>query len=119
MLVAHHVRYKELHGVDEVVMIEKGEHKRLHHRLRQEGKCNVSVDTLRRISYAARNRSEYSKDGKAEYHKKSMQPIYFNETLMKNVGHQESIRYNRFTGCVTYTSLFRGYHGKELLDINI
>ena len=119
MMVAHHVKYEELHGVDEVVMMEKGAHRQLHNRLRQERKCNVSADTLRKISTTARNRSEYSKSGKYDYHKRSMQPIYFNETLMPNVGFQESIRYNQFTGCVTCTSLFRGYHGKKLLYIDI
>lgn len=36
-LEQHHVRYKELHGEDEIVMLTISEHKRLHAELRANG----------------------------------------------------------------------------------
>lgn len=46
MLVEHHVKYKELHGVDETVWLTFGEHEKLHRRLRKQGKCNVPAKEL-------------------------------------------------------------------------
>ena len=54
MFVNHHIKYKEIHGVDEVVLMDKSEHRRLHARLRREGKCNISSDILRIISSKAK-----------------------------------------------------------------
>lgn len=58
MLVHHHVKYKEIHGVDEVVLMEKGEHTRLHIRLRREGKCNIPSEDLHKLSVSAYMRRE-------------------------------------------------------------
>ena len=58
MLVHHHIKYKEIHGVDEVVMMEKGEHNKLHRRLRREGKCNISPIALQKISSSANSRRD-------------------------------------------------------------
>lgn len=56
MQVNHHVKYKEIHGIDEVVPMEKGEHNRLHRRLRKEGKCNIPQKILAKISVKANAR---------------------------------------------------------------
>ena len=61
MLVHHHIKYKEIHGVDEVVMMEKGEHNKLHRRLRREGKCNVPQIILHKISSSANSRRDNSR----------------------------------------------------------
>ena len=50
MQVHHHIKYKEIHGVDEVVMMERSEHSKLHQRLRREHKCSIPPSTLKRIS---------------------------------------------------------------------
>jgi hypothetical protein len=52
-MVYHHIKYKEIHGVDEVVMMEPSEHKKLHCRLRKEGRCNIPSSILREISNRA------------------------------------------------------------------
>ena len=52
----HHVKYKEIHGEDKVIFISNSEHKKLHARLRREGKCNVPVDVLSKISIRAYHR---------------------------------------------------------------
>ena len=56
VMVHHHVKYLEIHGVDEVVLMPKGEHIKLHNRLRREGKCNIPRTELAKISYMAYNR---------------------------------------------------------------
>ena len=55
-VINHHIKYKEIHGVDEVVKMDKSKHSKLHRRLRREGKCNVSPRVLSRISSTACNR---------------------------------------------------------------
>ena len=62
MLVHHHIKYKEIHGVDEVVMMEKGEHNKLHRRLRREEKCNIPPIILHKISSSANSRRGVKRD---------------------------------------------------------
>jgi hypothetical protein len=52
-MVYHHVKYKEIHGIDEIVVMTAGEHIKLHRRLRKEGKCNVPVQVLGKLSREA------------------------------------------------------------------
>ncbi len=66
-LVEHHIKYKEIHGYDETVWITQSEHKKLHSRLRKEGKCNVSVDELHKISTAAHGRTDKAKEFQKQY----------------------------------------------------
>ena len=68
-MIQHHIKYLELHGVDEIVEITRSEHLKLHNRLRREGKCNVPVDVLRKISRAARERSPKVRAQKKAYNK--------------------------------------------------
>ena len=56
VLVRHHTKYKEIHGEDEVILMEAGEHHALHKRLREKGECAIPVNELAEISRAARNR---------------------------------------------------------------
>ena len=64
VLIEHHIKYKEIHGYDETVWMERGEHTKLHNRLRREGKCNIPVNELNKISTPAFQRTRKSK----EYH---------------------------------------------------
>jgi hypothetical protein len=59
VLIHHHIKYKEIHGIDEVVLMEKSEHAKLHARLRKEKKCNVPPEKLHAISMRARSRADY------------------------------------------------------------
>jgi hypothetical protein len=63
-MVHHHIKYKEIHGVDEVVLMDKGEHCRLHRRLRREGRCNIPPKELSRISCAANGRIGHNRCSK-------------------------------------------------------
>jgi hypothetical protein len=54
--VHHHVKYKEIHGIDEIVIMPHNEHRKLHSRLRREGKCNIPTEELQKISVAASQR---------------------------------------------------------------
>lgn len=65
-LVEHHVKYKELHGIDETMWMTNSEHQKLHRKLREEGKCNVPVEELTKIARAAHLRT----NKRAEYMEK-------------------------------------------------
>lgn len=56
VLVHHHVKYKEIHGEDVVVLMEQSEHMKLHYRLRHEGKCNIPSNVLQVVTVKASNR---------------------------------------------------------------
>lgn len=73
----HHTHYKEIDGYDETVFMTRSEHKKLHMRLRKEGKCNIPSKELHRISHNARSRTEKHQEWLKEwrlknpdYHKK-------------------------------------------------
>lgn len=57
--VHHHVKYKEIRGVDEIVILTRSEHQKLHARLRKEGKCKVPVKELEKISSLANRRRRH------------------------------------------------------------
>src|SRR3990172_1537770 len=97
MLVEHHIKYKEIHGVDETVWMEKGEHMKLHKRLRKEGKCKIPVLVLRDISNLANHRAR----------KRRVQQIGFDEPILKNFRIIRKIKYNNHTGKISYSSRFR------------
>ena len=59
-MVHHHIKYKELHGVDEVILISKSEHWKIHNRLRKEGRCKVPVVELQMISNEAYFRRRFA-----------------------------------------------------------
>jgi hypothetical protein len=144
-MVEHHIKYKEIHGYDETVWMTDSEHKKLHNRLRRDGKCNIPVDELRKISKTAYARTKKGKkvnkdyknsergkesnnkyehsDKKTETYRKynliNIQYINFNETLEPNTELHERIRYNNKTGTVSYTTGFRGMHNHTLPVINI
>lgn len=112
-LINHHVKYEELHGVDEIVQMTNSDHQKLHRRLRREGKCNVSVEELHKISEAAHHRSsegraskkkyQGSSKGKAaekKYRCENIRRFNFTETLAPGIRLYEQIRYNEKTGRV-------------------
>lgn len=131
-LIEHHVKYKEMHGVDKTIWMTWSEHKLLHNRLRREGKCNVPVDKLHKISTAACQRTEkwklarvkylHTEKGRRsrkEYGKKALQWIDFYETLMKNVRLYEILTYNSLTGNISWSARFKAENGKKLYYIDI
>lgn len=108
-IIQHHVKYKEIHGIDKVVPMEYGEHQHLHHRLRKEGKCNIPKKELHRISHNARARARC----------KLYNRIDFNMWLAPNVRFYETIRYNEHTGHVGYCAIFQPYNGHHLINIEV
>ena len=118
-LVEHHTHYKELHGYDKTVWMEKGEHFALHHRLRKEGKCNIPIKMLAKISNAANNRSEKQKLWRKTHTIQNIGVLRFSESLAPNVRHNEQIKYNYITGLVSCCCYFEGTHRHELLEVEI
>ncbi len=117
-LIQHHVKYKELHKVDKIVMMAKSEHMKLHARLRKEGECNVPVDELHKISEKAHRRSPVGKLT-AIKHESYRQAIRFEESFGKYTLFREKIRYNSKIGSVSYTASFQARQGHILPVINI
>lgn len=60
MKLLHHIKYQEIHGVDEVIPMDPYEHRRLHARLRREGRCNVPEPVLGKISQRAHDRIRFT-----------------------------------------------------------
>lgn len=110
----HHVKYEEIHGEDKIVMLTSKEHKRLHLRLRKEGKCNISAKELEKISKAAMRRSPGAKKYRSNY-----QNIIFSESFGLRTRLHEVISYNQLTGHVRYSADFRGAVGYTLPKIDI
>lgn len=130
MLVEHHVKYKEIHGVDETVWIDKGKHIVLHRRLRREGKCRIPIDQLNKISKRAYARTKKGKENEIKYRvnpkrvnyninykKENTYTFTFSEVVMPNVELNESWYYNKVTNVLLISSGFRADHGKNLLFI--
>lgn len=114
-LIKHHIKYKELHGVDKIVLMTRSEHKKLHNRLRKEGKCNVSSDELAKISQAASNRAGVTK----EYTDENIQRHSFFEPMMKYINLFEEIRYNNKLGTLYICSWFAVNKRKKIFYIDI
>lgn len=118
-VVKHHTHYKEIHGYDKTVWLTHSEHEKLHNRLRKEGKCNIPVGELTRISNAAYQRTEKSmehdRDYMRNYRQNFTQRISFCDTVDKNIFHREEIEYNHKTGNVIVSGGFRGNNGCKLI----
>lgn len=133
VLVEHHIKYKEIHGYDETVFIEKGEHYLLHKRLRLEGKCTIPPKTLRRISETANKRtkkyklwskryrtvtqSKYYATGR-KYSQINRRVVSINETIGLHVRLRENIIYNISTGSVSVLFIFEATNGYKLYNID-
>lgn len=68
-IIQHHVKYKEIHGYDKIVLMTRSDHSKLHRRLRKTAKCKIPVEELTRISNRARMRSPIGKEQAKEYYK--------------------------------------------------
>lgn len=132
LLIEHHTKYKEIHGVDETKWMTVSEHRYLHNRLRREGKCNIPPDELENISLAAGRRTEKHKEYlreyektekkkmlKSKYCKANIMRIMFTDTLTRNVRLREEFAYNIVTNTFTVSSGFIGDHGIKLMIIQI
>jgi len=112
MLVEHHIKYLEIHGVDKTVWMNAGTHNKLHRKLRQTGKCNVAVDELAIISREAHRRTIKYKDRTKGYYKQQI--IEFTENLQPFVELRERIVVSKTTGNINYLAGFRGKNGNKL-----
>jgi len=117
-MVEHHTHYKELHGYDETVWMTESEHRLLHNRLRNEEKCNIPADELKKIAMAANARTSKGKAIRRKY-KTNLQYIDFYENTGKNTRLHERILYNNKTGNVMYHTFFYGTNNHKLPVINI
>lgn len=119
MLINHHVKYLEIDGYDEYKEMDMGEHRRLHNRLRREGKCNVSPEELNKISIRAHRRTKKCKENRVAYCKKNLEQIYFDERMMIGIRLREVLAYNHKTGLVSISSFFIPNNKKELFFVDV
>lgn len=97
-IAKHHIRYKEVHGVDEVVYLSESEHRKLHCRLRREGRCKLPAERLRKISNNAYRRTK-------EY-RSTFYLFKFYTRLGKNIQLTEEIRFNFKSSTISVSSYF-------------
>ncbi len=116
-LIQHHIKYKEIHGVDEVVWMRKGDHLNLHIRLRKEGKCNIPKETLNLISQKAHRRTSRSIE-RCKNSDGRKYTFQFFEAVIPYVQLVESVRYNLDNGNVYVSSYFQATKHKELWGLN-
>lgn len=115
-LVEHHIKYKEIDGVDETVFLTPTEHIILHKARIKGGAKPIPKQVISRA---------YSRTEKARKHRYNiLDRIVFTETVSKGIQQHEEIIYNNKNGNVYYHLHFRG-HGiikgikKELLEVNV
>jgi len=113
MLVLHHAKYKEIHGVDETVWMERGEHNKLHKKLRKDGKCKIATKDLRKISLAARKRTDIDKQNQIKYRKEVYYYFRFTQKVQRGWWIDEQIRYNTNSGNVGCACYFFSRPVKE------
>lgn len=75
IMVEHHIKYKEIHGVDETVWMTQSEHQKLHRKLREEGKYNIPAEDLKPIVKAAHQRTRKYKEYKKNYMEENREKI--------------------------------------------
>ena len=116
MLVQHHVKYEEIHGVDEIVMMDRVEHTSLHKRLRNEKKIKVTSKDLIPISHAAYRRTT---KGKCVEKKRTKNSFNFCEDVDIDICLFERLRYSESSGNVSVHSNFKGSKGKKIVWVDI
>lgn len=126
MMVQHHEKYEEIHGEDKIVMMDVDEHRKLHARLRKEGKCTIPTEELQVISQAAYARTDKGKSYYQRYQKRynrvlmnKRNCITFSEAVKTNVLLIERIIVNPNTGTIGYVSRFRSRSKVKLKFIDI
>ena len=122
MLVQHHEKYEEIHGEDKIVMMECGEHQKLHRRLRVEGKCDITPQELAKISTAAHGRTvkriQAHSKSTAKYHKNNIERISFSRPVDAGISIRHRIIVNSKTGTVFVDNRF-AHQGRDLIFIDI
>ncbi len=116
-LIEHHTKYKEIHGIDETIWMTVSDHRKLHNRLRREGKCKISPKELKEIAKKAQVRTTKFKLYRQNYQANYLHKFSFTEAVERNVQLCENIIYNKLTGIVTINSLFKGHHNKKLIEV--
>lgn len=94
-LISHHIKYYEIHGKDEVILMTKSEHAALHKQLRRTNKCVIPSNKLSLISYKARGRLSKRKK--------------YNLNIGDKMNIDIIINYNPITDRISVQSCYRGF----------
>ncbi len=115
MLINHHVKYKEIHGIDETEKVTRREHMILHGRPVVGMKSNNPIP--RKIAVAAGNRIHMPAHNKIIHDKRNT--IDFNDRIDKNIVLRETMIVNPSTNTITWSSRFIGDHGRKIIGVDI
>lgn len=118
-LIQHHIKYKEIHGIDEIKLMTKRDHLALHRKLRKERLCLIPVEKLAKIACSAHKRTKLAKEKNKTYHLKILQHIFFTTTIEPSTALRERLTYNTNTGNVTWWADFTGTGGHHLKVIYV
>jgi hypothetical protein len=103
---SHHIHgYSEEHKDDVVDYCQSCDQK-AHRKAKKEGKCNLSIDAIKRLT------SNSS-------HRRTRKQLIINETMMKYVSLVECYSYITTTGNVIVNGYFGTYSGRKLFYIDI
>jgi len=105
----HHISYKP----EVLAYCCMSCHKKLHNKLRREGKCKIPSTELEKI----RIQCASVKNRENNYHKQTRSILNFYENMMPYVSLNEMISYNNKTGNVSITVGFKAENKKKLLII--
>jgi len=100
-LIVHHLSYKP----EKTVLCCVSCHVKIHRMLRKEHRCPLSVEETHRISTISSHK---------RYHKRLMKKLTFHTSYGHRIRFLESLQYNSYTGCVSYSAYFNGDNGKTL-----
>ena len=118
-IVEHHTHYKEIHGFDRTVWMTASEHRKLHNRLRREGRCRMPANKLDKISRAARVRTDKQQNQISRYNRNNIHRKCFTKSFGDNTILRERILINSKTDTVTYNSTFEGNHGYKIPIVDV
>jgi len=104
-IVEHHIKYKEIHGIDETIFMSQSEHRLLHYNLRKNGKCNIPVEELQKISSMAISRTNKMKKYQKKY-KEDIKHKTFNNTIDSNIYLKIIIGYNLHNDNINISTTF-------------
>lgn len=104
----HHVKYLDIHGVDETKILCISCHRSLHIRLRREGKCNIPSNELLKISNRSSGRSIYGKQHRNEYLHKHVKNYDMFDRYEDLLSIRTRIRHNSQSGFIgVYTGFIK------------
>jgi hypothetical protein len=117
-LVHHHVKYEP----EEIIMVCRSCHTKIHYRVRKEGLCPYTIEETRKLSAKSACKRHYEKNKEESnekttaYNRENLQQRNFYSSVGLGWSAVEQIICNKKTGTVTVTVYFKGRKMKAAGD---